>query len=69
MSPPQSPGGGAKNNVALAPPYHVGKSHTKFGYIPPSGLGGDTIMDRWTDGQTEGKTISPFAFFKKRGDN
>ena len=43
----------------------VWKSCTKFGYIPPSGLGGDSMMDRQTDGWTEAFTIYPSL---KRGD-
>ena len=39
-----------KNNVALAHPYHQGKPCSKCGYIPPSGLGGDRVTDRWMDG-------------------
>ena len=29
--------------------YHTGKSCIKFGYIPPSGLGGDSMTNRWKD--------------------
>ena len=32
-----------KNNVALAHPYHAGKSCSKFGLIPPSGLGEGSV--------------------------
>ena len=39
-----------KNNVALAHPYHEGKSGSRFGSILLSGLGGDRVMDGWTDG-------------------
>ena len=38
-----------KNNIALGHPYYEGKSCSKFGEILPSGLGGDSVMDRWTD--------------------
>ena len=38
-----------KNNVALTHPYHEGKWCSKFDWIPPSGLGGDSLMDRWMD--------------------
>ena len=55
-----------KNNVALAHPYHEGKSCSKFCLIPPSGLGGDSVMKGRTDG---GVYKIPLAFFKKRGDN
>ena len=34
---------GGKNNVALAYPYPVWKSCSKFGQILPSGLGGDSL--------------------------
>ena len=36
-----------KNNVALAHPYHEEKWYSKFGWILPSGLGGDSVMDGW----------------------
>ena len=67
-----------KNNVALAHSYHVGKWCSEFGRIPPSGLGGDNVTDRQTDGRTEGWMVSqsdgptdgdvhniPIAFLKK----
>ena len=38
-----------KNNVALAHPYPKGKSCSKFGYIPPSGLGRNSVTEEWTD--------------------
>ena len=38
-----------KNNVALAHPNHKGKWCSKFGWIPPSGLGGYSMTDRLTD--------------------
>ena len=48
-----------KINVALAHPYHEGKWCSKFGCIPPSGLGGDSMTDRWTDdGRTEKMLLS-----------
>ena len=28
----------------------------KFGWIPPSSLGGDSLTDRWTDAQADGRT-------------
>ena len=52
---------GRKNNVALIPPFHVGKSCSKF-----SGLGGDSVMFGWTDGRTEAFTISPSLFVQKK---
>ena len=42
-----------KNNVALAQSYHVGKWYSKFGRIPPSGLRGDSVMDRLTEVLTD----------------
>ena len=51
--------GGLKNNVALAHPYHMGKSCRKFGQISPGDLGGDIVTDGWT----ETFTISPSLFF------
>ena len=38
-----------KHNVALAHPDHVGKSCRKFGYIPSSSLGRDSVRDGQTD--------------------
>ena len=32
--------------IALAHPYHTGKSCSKFGEIPPRVLGGDSVTDR-----------------------
>ena len=62
--------GGAKNKRALACPTCVSKPLTKFGWILSSGLGGDSITDRRTDGQTDGGDNNiPDAFSKKRGDN
>ena len=58
--------GGAKNKRALACPTCVSKPLTKFGWILSSGLGGDSIMDRRTDG---GDNNIPDAFSKKRWDN
>ena len=43
-----------KKNVALAQPYHEGKSFSKFGKCLPSGLGGDKGTDGRTDRQTDG---------------
>ena len=37
------------NRLALAHPYHERKSCSKFGSILPSGLGGNSVVDRWTD--------------------
>ena len=49
--------GRKEKNVALAHPYREGKSWSKFGWIPPSCLGGDGMTDRWTDdGRMDGRT-------------
>ena len=48
--------GGAKNRRALARPNCVSKPLTKFCWILSSGLGGDSIMDRRTEGRTDGRT-------------
>ena len=38
--------GRMENNVTLAHCNHEGKWCSKFGLIPPSGLGGDSVADR-----------------------
>ena len=60
LIPPRVPGGGSKNNFAVAGPIHVSNSHTKFGLNSSNGLGGDSI----TDGRTERRTEA-IAFLKK----
>ena len=47
---------------ALAHPIYVSNSHTKFGWISPYGLGGDSVTDGRTDGRTEAIVISPTLF-------
>ena len=37
------------DELTLTHPYPERKSCSKSGYIPPCGLGGDSVMDRWTD--------------------
>ena len=37
------------DGLALAHPYHEGRSCSKFGYIPSIGLGENSVMDRWKD--------------------
>ena len=60
---PRAPGAGPKK-VDVARLIHVSNSHTKFGWISSNGLGGDSITDRRTDGQTDGGDYNiPFAFF------
>ena len=49
-----------KNNVALAHPYHEGKSCSKFGRILPSALGGDSMMDGWMDGDVHNISLALF---------
>ena len=51
-----------KNNIALAHLYHVRKSYSKYGQIPSSGLGGDSMTDRQTHRQTEAFTIFPSLY-------
>ena len=34
-----------RTNVAITHPYHEGKLCSKFGLIPPIGLGGDRVMN------------------------
>ena len=47
-----------RKNNALTHPYHEGRSCSKFGYIPPSNLGGDSVTERWTDpGRTDAKKM------------
>ena len=45
--------GQTEKYVAITHPYYAGKSCSKFGLIPPSGLGGNSVTDGWTDGQTQ----------------
>ena len=40
-----------ENDVVFTHPYHVGKSCSKFGLIPLSSLGGDSVTDRQVDGK------------------
>ena len=50
ISIPQGPRGGGSKNVYVARPIHVSNSHTQFGLISSTGLGGDSITDRQQDG-------------------
>ena len=73
LAPPQGPRGRGQKKYAIARPIHVSNPHTKFGWISPNGLGGDSVTDRRTDGRTDGQTDGgdcniPDAFLKKRGD-
>ena len=46
------------DGLVLPHSYHEGRLCSRFGYIPPSGLGADSVTDRWTDGKrTNGKTM------------
>ena len=46
-----------KNKVSIAHTYHAGKSCSKFGLIPLSGLGGGSVKaDGRTNGRTDGQT-------------
>ena len=58
LAPPQGPRGRGKKKCAVAHPIHVNNPHTKFGWILPNGLGGDSVME----GQTEAIAISPTLF-------
>ena len=53
--------GGRPNKSVVACPIHVSNSKTKFGWISPNGLGGDSKTDRWT----VAITISPSLNFKR----
>ena len=56
-----------KINVALAHPYHAGKSCSKFGYIPHSGLGGGNgVMYGLTDGSSLKTDFSMMPFIYPR---
>ena len=48
LTPSHSPRVAVQRN-AVARPIYVSNSHTIFGWIKPSGLGGNSIMDRRTD--------------------
>ena len=48
-----------KKNCAVARPIHVSNSHSKFG------LGGDSMMDGWTDVRTNGGDQYLHRFFEK----
>ena len=67
-----------KNNVALTLPYHEGKWSSKFGWIPCSSSGGDSMTDRWRDDPRknnialaypyhEGKWCSKFGLILESG--
>ena len=65
-----APGRGL-NVFDVARHIHVSNSHIKFGWISSIGLGGERIMDGWTDGwmnrQTHGwrELQYPHRFLKK----
>ena len=55
LTPPQGPRGRGPKSFAVAHPFHVSNSHTKFGWILSNGLEGDSI--------TDGRDYNiPFAF-------
>ena len=74
FGPSPGPQGAGPKKCAVAHPFHVSNSHTKFGWISSNGLGGDSVTDRrtggrtdrrtngQTDGQTEAIAISPTLF-------
>ena len=53
--------------VQAVRPIHVSNSHTKFGWISPNGLGGDSVMDGQTDGRMGVIALSPTLFLKSVG--
>ena len=59
---PGPQGAGPKLNVPFHAPFMWATPHTKFGWIWSNGLGGDSVMDGRTDGQTEAIAISPTLF-------
>ena len=71
LDPTPGPRGAGPKKCAVARLIHVTNSHTKFGWISPNGLGGDSVTDRRTNGQTDGQTeaiaISPTLFKKGWG--
>ena len=69
LAPPQGCRGQGQTKPVFACPIHVSSSHTKFGWISSNGLGGDSVTEEQTDGQTEAVAISPSLLKKKRGDN
>ena len=60
--------GRTEKNVAFAHPCHEGKLCSKFGRIPSSGIGGDSVTDRRTDGRMEALIISASLFFFKKSE-
>ena len=44
------------DGLALAHTYHERKSCSKLSEVLPSGLRGDSVMDRWMDRLTDGRT-------------
>ena len=56
-----------KNYIALAHPYHEGKWFSMFGWILSSGLGRDSVMDKWTDNvwTNEMKKVALAHFYRE----
>ena len=46
-----------EKTVALAQSYHTRKSCSKFGYVPPSALGGDSVTNGRADRSAESFTM------------
>ena len=68
FSPSPGPHGVGPKKCAVAHPIHVSSTHTKFCWISSNDLGGDSVTDGRTDGQTEAFAISSsFFFFKSVG--
>ena len=59
---PNTAQGGWAKNCAVAHPYHVSNSYTKFGWILPNALGDSMTVGR------AGRLQYPQRFFKKRED-
>ena len=62
LAPPKGPRG-RDRKCAIAHPVNASISYTKFGWISPNGLGGDSV----TDGLDGRDCNIPIAFFKKVG--
>ena len=65
LTPPR-PRVRGQNKTDVARPILVSNSPTKFRWISSNGLGGDSITDERTEGQTGGGDCNiPFTFLKK----
>ena len=58
------------DGLTLAHPYHERKSCSKFSSILPSGLGGDSVTEGYTDaGQMDGKIMLLLNILNIRGSD